>query len=140
MQDAAELGDHVNAVLHEGCSSNNGTINLLRGLAAKAKAMGQRQLYQCHTTGGLNADIIAAFLIGAGDDHYIASGGWYDGAVKGHWSPLLDRPLGDPLGDAAYDAVSTNWTRSFASGTKVTFSASKGAGDVEWASRGASSK
>ena len=24
-KDAAELGDHVNAVLHEGCSANNGT-------------------------------------------------------------------------------------------------------------------
>lgn len=34
-KDSAELGDHVNAVLHEGCDSNNGTINLLRNLTAR---------------------------------------------------------------------------------------------------------
>merc|ERR1719238_377593 len=63
-KDGAELGDHVNAVLHEGCGSDNATITLLRGLAEKARAMGQRQLYQCH--GGLGEATLAAFLIGAG--------------------------------------------------------------------------
>jgi hypothetical protein len=48
-KDAAELGDHVNAVLHEGCSADNGTITLLRNITATARALNKRLLYQCHT-------------------------------------------------------------------------------------------
>ena len=103
-----ELGDHVNAVLHEGCAASNGaenaffapvlhqkrsinlprqarnkcrkqvvqknafyagTITLLRSITAKAKQLGKKLLYQCHTTGGMDNNTVASFLIGAGADH-----------------------------------------------------------------------
>jgi hypothetical protein len=103
-----ELGDHVNAVLHEGCAASNGaenaffapvlhqklsinlprqarnkcrkqvvqkkafyagTITLLRSITAKAKQLGKKLLYQCHTTGGMDNNTVASFLIGAGVDH-----------------------------------------------------------------------
>ena len=48
-KDHAELGDHANAVLQEGCSAANATIVMLQGLAAKAKALRKRLVYQCHT-------------------------------------------------------------------------------------------
>lgn len=131
-KDGAELGDHVNAVLHEGCRSNNGTINLLQGLAAKAKAMGQRQVYQCH--GDSNDNVIAAFLIGAGRDHYILTGGWNNG-VGGHWPAIFDRPLGAPLADGIYDPETSIWTREFASGTRVSFNAATNVGTIQWASQ-----
>eukprot|EP00935_MAST-01C_sp_MAST-1C-sp1_P001718 g1718.t1 len=126
-KDAAELGDHVNAVLHEGCESTNGTITLLRSITAKARTMKKRLLYQCHTTGNVNASL-AAFLIGAGEDHYIATGGWHDAGRTpiSNRPAILDYPLGAPTGDATYDAATTTWHRSFASGTKVTFNASNG--------------
>ena len=44
-------------------------ITLLRSITAKAKALGKRLLYQCHTRGGMDNDTVAAFLIGAGVDH-----------------------------------------------------------------------
>merc|ERR1712070_550202 len=98
-KDGAELGDHLNAVLHEGCGANNASITLLRELAEKARAMKQRHVYQCH--GDLRDNTIAAFLIGAGKDHYILTGGW-DNGLSGHWPEVLDRPLGEPLADATY--------------------------------------
>ena len=125
-KDAAELGDHVNAVLHEGCDPNNGTITLLRSITAKSRAMGKRLLYQCHTTGGMDNYTVAAFLIGAGVDHYIASGGWHGGGTNpvNTRPPILELPLGAPKADAVYDPSTTLWTREFASGTKVSFNAS----------------
>ena len=125
-KDAAELGDHVNAVLHEGCSATNGTITLLRSISAKASALNRRLLYQCHTTGGLDEDTVAAFLIGAGVDHYIASGEWATSGKQPIYNraPILDKALGAPRAAAVYDAATTTWTRSFGSGTVVTFNAS----------------
>lgn len=125
-KDAAELGDHVNAVLHEGCSASNSTITLLRNITARSRATGQRLLYQCHTTGSLDNATVAAFLIGAGVDHYIASGGWMTSGPTpiNNRAPILDWPLGEPVSDATYDAPTTTWRRSFGSGTKVTFNAS----------------
>ena len=113
-------------VLHEGCSANNATITLLRSITAKSLLLNKRLLYQCHTTGGMDEDTVAAFLIGAGVDHYIASGGW---AASGknpinYWSPILAKPLGAPTAAAVYDNATTTWTRSFGSGTVVTFNAS----------------
>ena len=52
---------------------NNQTINLLRGLTAKAVALKQRLLYQCHTTGGMDNYTVAAFLIGKHITQCIAS-------------------------------------------------------------------
>ena len=117
----------MNAVLHEGCESNNATITLLRSITAKARAMKKRLLYQCHTTGSVNRSL-AAFLIGAGEDHYIATGGWHASGKNpiSNRPAILDYPIGAPMGDATYDAATTTWHRSFASGTKVTFNASNG--------------
>jgi hypothetical protein len=127
-KDAAELGDHVNAVLHEGCSASNGTITLLHSITAKAIALGRRLLYQCHTRGGISEyrnATLAAFLIGAGRDHYIAAGGWHlAGRAAVSRPTILDLPLGEPISDAVYDAATAIWTRAFASGTKVQFNAS----------------
>ena len=125
-KDAEELGDHVNAVIHEGCQASNGTITLLRGITAKAKATNKRLLYQCHTTGGMDNDTVAAFLIGAGTDHYIASGGWHQAgkAPINNRPAILEMPLGEPTGDARYDPETQMWHREFASGTKVQFNAS----------------
>jgi hypothetical protein len=136
-KDAAELGDHVNAVLHEGCGGNNGTITLLRSITAKAKALGKRLLYQCHTIHGMDSNTVAAFLIGAGVDHYIAEGGWHQAGSRpiSNRPAILDKPLGAPLADAVYDAKTTLWTRTFKSGTTVRFNASGGPGTgIEWGS------
>lgn len=46
-----------------------GTITLLRSITAKAKQLGKKLLYQCHTTGGMDNNTVASFLIGAGVDH-----------------------------------------------------------------------
>ena len=80
--------------------------------------------YRC-----LDNATVAAFLIGAGVDHYIASGGWHQAGRHpiSNRPPILDLPLGDPLSDAVYDAATTLWHRSFgptSGGTKVTFNAS----------------
>merc|ERR1711870_99169 len=131
-KDGAELGDHLNGVLHEGCPANNATINLLRNLTAKAKAMKQRQVYQCH--GSFDNNTVSAFLIGAGTDHYLASGGW-DNSVGGHWDPILEQPLGEPMSDATYDHKTSTWARSFAAGTHVSFNAMSNQGTIEWGSR-----
>ena len=131
-KDYAELGDHANAVLQEGCSASNGTIVMLRGLAAKAKALGKRLVYQCHISAPDETGNVPAFLIGAGDDHYLTTGGWHSG-VQGHWySPLFERPLGHPLGDAVYNNDTHTWTRAFRSGTHVSFNARTGKGEISW--------
>ena len=78
------------------------------------------QVFQCHGRDTSN-DTIAAFLIGAGDGHFLTVGGWDDGAVTGHWSPDFERPLGPPLADATYDHATATWHRSFAGGAHVTF-------------------
>jgi hypothetical protein len=69
---------------------------------------------------------VAAFLTGAGVDHYIASGGWHMAGKSpvSNWAPILAKPLGAPTADAVYDATTTLWSRSFASGTRVSFNAS----------------
>ena len=131
-KDYAELGDHVNAVLQEGCSASNSTIVMLQGLGAKAKALKTRLVYQCHTTTPSQTGNLAAFLIGAADDHYLTIGGWVDDSPSNHWSPLFDKPLGEPTADGVYDASTATWRRSFSSGTAVTFNARTNAGTIEW--------
>jgi hypothetical protein len=74
-------------------------------------------------------------LIGAADDHYLTIGGWVDDAPSNHWSPLFDKPLGEPMADGVYDASTATWRRSFSSGTAVTFNARTNAGTILWATR-----
>ena len=152
-KDFGQLGDTVNAILREGCTASNATINAYRNLSAFARASGQRLVAQCHFghpeyTTPLNHTVAentaAAFLIGAGEDHYFATGGWRakpadrrgvgdQGNFSSHWLPsIMGRPLGAPLADAEYDATSGVWTRRFASGTAVRFDARKNVGSIAW--------
>lgn len=146
-KDALQLGEYVNAVLHEGCDASNATILSLRGLTQRAKAAGQHWVYQCHSScteyigtkyacSDSMESQVAAFLIGAGEDHYFSTGIW-DTAQKTetHWLPEFFEPtLGDPLADAEYNATSGDWLRSFSSGTQVRFNAVTNEGVVQWAS------
>ena len=74
-----------------------------------------------------------AFLIGAGPYHYWGLGGWV--GVQGHWLPdVMDRKLGAPDADGAYDAATQVWTRTFGNGaTKVVFDLKTNTGNVSWA-------
>jgi hypothetical protein len=132
-KDHAELGDHANAVLQEGCAAANSTIVMLQGLATRARALGKRLVYQCHTSAPVETGNLPAFLIGAGVDHYLTIGGWRDDATSAHWSPLFDRLLGEPLRNGLYDAATAIWSREFRSGTKVTFNAQTSTGAIAWA-------
>eukprot|EP01051_Picozoa_sp_SAG22_P002118 SAG22_NODE_92_length_20892_cov_11.188429_10_plen_507_part_00 len=131
-KDHAELGDHANAVLQEGCDAANSTIVMLQGLATRARSLGKRLVYQCHTNAPVETGNLPAFLIGAGVDHYLTIGGWVDDAASAHWSPLFDRPLGEPLGDGVCDVATATWHREFKSGTKVTFNAKTSTGAIAW--------
>ena len=129
-----QLGVSVNGVLQEGCGASNTTINTLRAAAAAAARDARRYLYECHSTG--SEDELAAFLVGAGVDHYWGFGSWvYQqcGGAAADWSPLLEKSLGAPLADGAYDAATALWTRSFAAGVHVTFDAATNKGTVQWA-------
>lgn len=131
-KDYKELIDqHVNAVLQEGCPSSNSTINMLRNLTATAQLLNRRLIYQCHSSRPSNS-VMAAFLCGAGRDHYLTVGGWMSDrpGFPSHWLPEFDRPLGEPLGECVYNADWGIWTRSFASGTYVYFDAVNGKGGV----------
>ena len=95
---------------------------------------------QCHGGGGKKqvgnlTDQIAAFLTGAGEYHYYGLGAWSSGGnFSHHWiDGVFDRKLGAPLADATYDASTSTWTRSFASGTKVRFNAETKKGAISWA-------
>ena len=76
---------------------------------------------------------IAAFLIGAGEYSYFGYGDWYaeeDDTKPLTWRVEYDKPLGPPKGPAMYkDGV---WTRSFTSGTEVTFNAKSNNGTIKW--------
>merc|ERR1712228_43650 len=107
--------------------------------------MKRRLVYQCHVFGycvkgcpnGIY-DRAAAFLIGAGDDHYLTAGGWHseggdNGTLATHWFPeLFAQPLGEPLSDAVYDPAIARWSRAFKSGTKVTFDTRTNKGNIMW--------
>ena len=123
---------YVKAVQIESFAASNGSIeNLLLGAEAG-------QVVQAHVpvrvpcTSDLT-NYIAAFLIGAGDYAYFGCGNWH--AEENDTSPLTwrseyDKPLGVPKGPANY----TNgvWTRSFASGTEVTFNTKGNKGAIKW--------
>ena len=56
------------------------------------------------------------------------------GNFSTHWFPdLFDRPLGEPVSDGQYDSASAIWSRTFKSGTKVTFNAATKKGSIDWA-------
>lgn len=143
-KDPWELGYHVNGVLHESCHADNTTINTLRNLSAAAAATPRAGanfsgplIYECHGQGKLNE--VAAFLIGAGPNHYYGFGGWT--SVNGHYDEsLMGQKLGVPDGEGQYDAGSTTWTRTFAGGhgnggSTATFNVSSNTGVIMWAGK-----
>lgn len=130
-KDPWEVGDYVNGALHEGCAAENATILTLQNLTKRAAALGKRLIYQCHGTG--HVDEMAAFLIGAGKYHYYGCGGWNGGPnFDDHRPAEFDRALGPPKGEGVYDVTTGEWTREFASGTKVLFNARSKKGTIAW--------
>ena len=79
--------------------------------------------------------VVAAFLIGAGEDCYFGSGLWISNGtldVTQRWCPpLFERPLGEPAADAVKDEAGV-YTRNFSSGTKVFFNSRTNTGQVWW--------
>lgn len=132
-KDSFELGDHVNAVLQEGCPATNDTINTLRNLTATAQRLGRRLIYQCHTNRPTES-VQAAFLCGAGRDHYMTVGGWKGDSAgfPSHWRPEFARPLGKPMFDCLFDRESKTWSRIFQTGTHVWFDTTTNTGGVIW--------
>ena len=60
-------------------------------------------------------------------------GGWNNG-MQGHWmNGTFGRRLGSPSAPGAYDPATGVWTRSFASGTRVTFDTATNKGAIAWA-------
>lgn len=148
-KDFGQVGDTVNGMLREGCTASNDTVTGFRKLAVLAKSSGQRYVAQCHFghpqfVPPLNLttaeNVAAAFLCGAGPDHYFTTAGWYSkpkrqglGNFTEHWLPsIMGRPLGEPKADAVYDAAAGEWTREFATGTAVAFNAMTGKGSIRW--------
>ncbi len=91
--------------------------------------------FEAHASGckkGIT-DTLAAFLIGANKySYYACSTGWIWPDDWNVWWPEYDKPLGEPLGPAVKkDGV---YTRSFKSGTNVTFDTSNNTGTIIWAS------
>ena len=131
-KDNWQLGTDTNGVLQEQCTAANATILLLQNATAAARAAGVRYVYECHCSGSL--DELAAFLVGAGQDHYWGFGPWltWSGGYAAGWLPEFDKPLGAPLADGSYDAATATWTRRFASGTVVTFDAASKKGAIAW--------
>jgi len=110
-KDPFELGDHVNAVLQETCPAKNGTIHLLQNLTSTSQKIRKRLVFQCHTKSP-SVNSMAAFLCGAGVDHYYSIGGWKKAFTDGfddHWNQDFERPLGEPLTDCLYDHITTTW-------------------------------
>lgn len=123
---------YVKAVQIEFFSNNNNSINSLM-LGAEVG-----QVVQAHVPVGVSCtsdltDYMAAFLIGAGKYCYFGCGNWNaegNNTTPMTWHADYDKPLGDPTGPAKYeDHV---WTRSFASGTKVTFDTKSNKGSIKW--------
>lgn len=129
-----QLGVDTNGILQEACDASNSTINVLLQAAAAATRDGKRYLYECHADQP-TMSALAAFLIGAAQDHYWGFGTWVSqtcGSASGSWIPELALPLGAPLAQGAYDPDTSTWTRSFAKGTNVTFNAATNVGSISW--------
>lgn len=140
----SQLGDTANAMLREGCTPSNDTVNGFRNLAALARKSGKRLIAQCHfghpefvppLNDSVATDCAAAFLAGAGADHYFTTSGWREKTedFSSHWLPqIMGRPLGAPRADAEYDDATSTWTREFSSGTAVSFNAKTMRGTIKW--------
>ena len=132
----------MEGVLHESCDPSNTTIITLQRLAQAAAAVPRNGsafkgplVYECHSNSG-GIDSVAAFLIGAGPYHFFGTGGWQ--GVEGHYVPeVMNRKLGNPDADGAYDPATQVWTRTFgAAAAHVAFDVKTNTGTVRWADEG----
>jgi len=130
------VGGYANGILQEGCTNSNATVTNLRAVAQRSRANGNVPLvYECHANAA-DESSMAAFLVGAGENAYWGFGNWvnYTAAnMDTRWLSVFDRKLGSPEADAVYDEAGSMWTRSFGSGTKVTFNARTEVGTIAWA-------
>lgn len=79
-------------------------------------------------------DVVAAFLIGAGDYSFFGSGKWITKSldeVERQWCPpLFERPLGRPLSVATF--ADGRYVRQFETGTWVEFYTATNKGVIHW--------
>eukprot|EP01083_Nonionella_stella_P078864 216081_1 len=76
-------------------------------------------------------DTLAAFLIGANKySYYACSDGWQWPDNWNKWWSQYDKPLGKPVGAAVKKG--DVYSRSFESGTNVTFDTSTNKGEIVW--------
>ena len=140
------LGGYANGIIQEGCSNSNATVTNLRAVAQRSRALGIPLVFECHANCGRTAvggddcaASMAAFLVGAGPGAFWGFGPWVlknqigSNDLSRRWLPEFERALGAPVADAVYDAATGEWSRSFASGTSVTFNANTNNGTVRWA-------
>ena len=122
----------VNAAMIEGFSASEEGIAQLQWTGAQGK------LVEAHVGGSCTNDsrllnYLAAFLIGAEDYAYFGCGYWFtDGTdvLNSTWHSFYEKPLGEPLGKAV--KVDDVYSRSFKSGTKVTFDTKTNSGTIDW--------
>ena len=124
---------YVKSVQIEVFKPNNDSINSLI-LGAEVGQVVQAHVPVKVPCSGDLTNYMAAFLIGAGKYSYFGCGNWN---TKGNdttaltWRSEYDKPLGEPKGPAVYS--SGVWSRSFASGTEVTFDTKGNKGIIKWA-------
>ena len=123
---------YVKAVQIEFFRNNNDSINSLMLGAQVGQVVQAHVPIQVPCTSDLT-DYIAAFLIGADKYCYFGCGNWYaegNDTTPFMWHPDYDQPLGAPTAPAKYEG--DVWSRSFASGTKVTFNTKTNKGTINW--------
>lgn len=130
----------INAAQIEMFAPDEGSIlELLDGakkgflMQAHATTYGNASTYGCNDIEAMT-DVIAAFLVAAGDDSYFGSGPWISPGIEDveqRWCPeLFDRPIGKPIGDAV--KANGMYKRVFASGTTVLFDTGSNKGTIAW--------
>ena len=123
------------AVQLEGFAANQGSIKTLQGYAQKGLLVQAHAGYAQNGNDNHCEDItnsLAAFLIGAEKySYYGCSRGWYIEPDWIVWHEQYDKKLGAPNGVAVLNG--DMYSRSFASGTKVTFNVTSNVGTIDWA-------
>ena len=150
----------LNTALGKGTIIANGGLNALASgfmiesfvpddyseIQAGVKVGAITQVHTSYYLGAKNPDVrdaLAGFLIGTGPYAYFSgpytwsiAQTWSDPEgiddVRMRWLPEFDRPLGEPTAEAALDELTGIATRTFASGTTVTFNHTNNQGTIKW--------